>query len=106
MGRRDPQRARLTFTSVATSIRRDEEKLFISEYIGPGFYGVKYAPFMIPDPAQRTCDTLNAVAGMKIDRLDRRQELLAAISGLSRTGACSSPQSTGLPEGRWTTRAR
>ena len=28
----------------------DTEKQFISEYIGPGFYGVKHAPFMIPDP--------------------------------------------------------
>ena len=28
----------------------DTEKQFISEYIGPGFYGVEHAPFMIPDP--------------------------------------------------------
>ncbi len=28
----------------------DTEKQFISEAIGPGFYGVKYAPFMIPIP--------------------------------------------------------
>ena len=60
----------------------DEEKLFINEYLGPGFYGVNYAPFMIPDPA-KGLETLNAVAGMKIDRLDRRQELLKKISGLS-----------------------
>src|SRR5436190_24061147 len=37
---------------------------------------------MIPDPA-KGLETLNAVAGMKIDRLDRRQELLKKISGLS-----------------------
>jgi hypothetical protein len=60
----------------------DEEKLFISEYIGPGFYGVKYAPFMIPDPA-KGLSTLNAVAGMKIERLDHRQEYLRAITGLT-----------------------
>ena len=58
----------------------DEEKLFISEYLGPGFYGVNYAPFMIPDPA-RGLSTLHAVAGMKMDRLDRRQEYLRAITG-------------------------
>jgi hypothetical protein len=60
----------------------DEEKLFINEYIGSGFYGVNYAPFMIPDPA-KGLSTLNAVAGMKLDRLDRRQELLKKISGMS-----------------------
>lgn len=60
----------------------DEEKLFISEYIGPGFYGVRYAPFMIPDPAKGMA-TLSAVAGMQPDRLDRRQAYLRAISGLT-----------------------
>lgn len=60
----------------------DEEKLFISEYLGPGFYGVNYAPFMIPEPS-KGLSTLNAVAGMKLDRLDRRQEYLKAITGLS-----------------------
>lgn len=60
----------------------DDEKLFISEYIGPGFYGVKHAPFMIPEPAKGLA-TLNAVAGMKMDRLDRRQQYLEAITGLS-----------------------
>lgn len=60
----------------------DDEKLFINEYLGPGFYGVNYAPFMIPDPA-KGLETLSAVGGMKIDRLDRRQELLKKISGLS-----------------------
>jgi len=58
----------------------DEEKLFISEYIGPGFYGVAHAPFMIPDAA-RGVATLNAVAGMRVDRLDRRQAYLRAITG-------------------------
>ncbi|HZM01403.1 MAG TPA: DUF1501 domain-containing protein [Candidatus Saccharimonadales bacterium] len=58
----------------------DAEKMFISEYLGPGFYGVNYAPFMIPEPS-KGLSTLNAVAGMKMDRLDRRQEYLRAITG-------------------------
>ena len=60
----------------------DEEKLFISEYLGPGFYGVGYAPFMIPDPAKGVA-TLSAVGGMRPERLDRRQAYLRAISGLT-----------------------
>ncbi len=81
MGRRDPQVPAYIYIGrdIDTS---DEEKLFISEYTGPGFYGVNYAPFMIPDPAKGLA-TLNAVSGMKMDRLDRRQEYLRAITGLS-----------------------
>src|SRR5437763_13627330 len=45
----------------------DQEFLFINEYSGPGFYGPKYAPFMIPQPAEGMA-TLSAVAGMKMDR--------------------------------------
>jgi hypothetical protein len=60
----------------------DQEFLFINEYSGPGFYGPKYAPFMIPEPAQGM-STLNAVAGMKLDRLDRRQAYLQAITAMS-----------------------
>ncbi|MDC0934802.1 DUF1501 domain-containing protein [Pirellulales bacterium] len=51
------------------------EKLFISEYLGPGFYGPKYQPFMIPDAASGMA-TLNAYAGMSRARLDRRDALL------------------------------
>ncbi len=81
LGRRDPNVPPYIYIGreIDTS---DEEKMFISEYIGPGFYGVNYAPFMIPDPA-RGLSTLNAVSGMKLDRLDRRQEYLRAITGLS-----------------------
>jgi hypothetical protein len=81
LGRRDPNVPPYIYIGrdIDTS---DEEKLFISEYIGPGFYGVNYAPFMIPDPA-KGLSTLNAVAGMRMDRLDRRQEYLRAITGLS-----------------------
>ena len=60
----------------------DQEFLFINEYSGPGFYGPKYAPFMIPQPSEGM-STLNAVAGMKMDRLDRRQQYLQTITGLS-----------------------
>ena len=60
----------------------DEEKLFISEYIGPGFYGVNYAPFMIPEPS-KGLPTLNATAGMKMDRLDSRQAYLKSLTGLA-----------------------
>jgi hypothetical protein len=60
----------------------DQEFLFINEYSGPGFYGPKFAPFMIPDPAQGM-STLNAVAGMNMDRLDRRQRYLETVTGMS-----------------------
>jgi len=81
MGRRNPQVPPYIYIGrdIDTS---DEEKLFISEYLGPGFYGVNYAPFMIPEPS-KGLSTLNAVGGMKMDRLDRRQEYLRAITGLS-----------------------
>src|SRR5215831_1706328 len=81
LGRRNPQVPAYIYIGrdIDTS---DEEKLFISEYTGPGFYGVKYAPFMIPDPS-KGLSTLNAVSGMKMDRLDRRQEYLRSITGLA-----------------------
>ncbi len=60
----------------------DTEKQFISEYIGPGFYGVKYAPFMIPDPTQGLA-TLSAAAGMSVERIDRRLKYLQSVNGLS-----------------------
>jgi hypothetical protein len=69
----------------------DGEKLFINDYIGPGFYGVNYAPFMIPEPAQGMA-TLNAAAGMKIDRLDRRQAYLNSLAGVSREELRDSPK--------------
>jgi hypothetical protein len=64
---------------------------FINEYSGPGFYGPRYAPFMIPEPAQGL-PTLNAVAGMKMDRLDRRQAYLQAINAHERGGAAQERQ--------------
>jgi hypothetical protein len=78
LGRRDPSVPPYIYIGrdIDTS---DEEKLFISEYIGPGFYGVNYAPFMIPDAAQGLA-TLHAAAGMPMDRLDRRQAYLRALA--------------------------
>jgi hypothetical protein len=60
----------------------DTEKQFINEYIGPGFYGPKYAPLMIPDPV-RGLATLNTAASMTVDRLDRRLKMLEQVHGLS-----------------------
>ncbi len=81
LGRRNPRIPAYIYIGrdVDTS---DEEKLFISEYIGPGFYGVNHAPFMIPEPAKGLA-TLNAAAGMSMDRLDRRQKYLEAVAGVS-----------------------
>ncbi len=59
----------------------DAEKQFIHDYIGPGFYGINYAPFMISNP-EAGLATLNAAAGMVSDRFNRRQEYLRALSGL------------------------
>jgi hypothetical protein len=60
----------------------DTEKQFINEYIGPGFYGPKYAPLMIPDPV-RGLSTLSAAAGMTVDRLDRRLKMLEQVQSLA-----------------------
>ena len=56
----------------------DAAKLFISEFLGPGFYGPKYQPFMIPD-ATSGMATLEAYAGMPRSRLDRRQAFLQRL---------------------------
>lgn len=60
----------------------DEERIFINEFIGPGFYGVGHAPFMIPDATQGLA-TLSAAAGMDMLRLDRRQGLLRGLNALA-----------------------
>lgn len=80
LGRRDPNVP--AYIDIGRDINTsNEEYLFINEYSGPGFYGVNYAPFMIPEPTQGL-PTLNAVAGMEMDRLDRRQRYLETITGL------------------------
>jgi hypothetical protein len=80
LGRRDPNVPPYVYIGrdIDTS---DNERLFISEYLGPGFYGVNYQPFMIPNPAAGLA-TLHAQAGMDMSRLDRRQQLLAKMSGM------------------------
>ncbi|HET6882490.1 MAG TPA: DUF1501 domain-containing protein, partial [Pirellulales bacterium] len=60
----------------------DTEKQFINEYIGPGFYGPKFSPLMIPDPV-RGLATLGAAAGMTAGRLDRRLRILEQVQGLA-----------------------
>lgn len=60
----------------------DSERQFIAEYLGPGFLGPAAAPFMIPDPGAGLA-TLNAAAGMKTERLDRRQMLLGRLNELA-----------------------
>jgi len=60
----------------------DTEKQFISEFIGPGFYGVRHAPFMIPDPTQGMA-TLSSAAGLTHERIDRRLKLLQGASKLA-----------------------
>lgn len=80
MGRKNPNVP--AFIDIGRDINTsNEEYLFINEYSGPGFLGVNYAPFMIPEPTQGL-PTLNAVAGMQVDRLDRRQRYLETITGL------------------------
>src|SRR6266480_5837382 len=77
LGRKNPQVPPYIYIGrdIDTS---DNEKLFASEYLGPGFYGVNYAPFMIPDPATGL-STLYAAAGVGPQRLDRRQQLLGNL---------------------------
>jgi len=89
-GRRDPNVPAYIYIGrdIDTS---DGEKLFINDYIGPGFYGVNYAPFMIPEPAKGMA-TLNAAAGMKMDRLDRRQAYLNALAGAAGSDLRDSPK--------------
>ena len=94
LGRRDPNIP--AYIDIGRDINTsNEEFLFINEFMGPGFYGVKYAPFMIPEPAQGL-PTLKAVAGMDMTRLDRRQHYLEAITGLSAPTLRSGPPRQGL----------
>ena len=81
LGRRDPNIP--AYIDIGRDINTsNEEFLFINEFMGPGFYGIKHAPFMIPEPALGL-PTLKAVAGMDMTRLDQRQHYLEAITGLS-----------------------
>jgi hypothetical protein len=79
-GRRDPNVPPYIYIGrdIDTS---DNERLFISEYLGPGFYGVNHQPFMIPDASEGLA-TLHTLAGMNTERLDKRQALLKKISSM------------------------
>src|SRR4051794_24672720 len=79
-GRRDPNVPPYIYIGrdIDTS---DNERLFISEYTGPGFYGVNYQPFMVPD-ASAGLSTLNGLSGFGRDRIDRRQALLRKLASM------------------------
>src|SRR5947208_11348785 len=82
LGRRDPNVPPYIYIGrdIDTS---DNERLFINEYLGPGFFGVNHQPFMIPDPAEGLA-TLRAAAGMSGERVSRAPSFLrkpAAMEG-------------------------
>ena len=81
LGRRDPLVP--AYIDIGRDVTTaDQEMLFISQYQGPGFLGVKYAPFLVPNP-EKGIPTLSAVAGMTPERLDHRQKYLELITGSS-----------------------
>jgi hypothetical protein len=63
----------------------DHERRFVASYQGPGFLGIKDAPFVVPDPRDGLA-TLKAAAGMTPDRLERRHRLLRDLSALAPPG--------------------
>ena len=69
----------------------DTEKQFINDYIGPGFYGPRHAPFMIPDPLAGP-STLSAAAGLTVERLDRRLKYLHSLTAQSPGGLARAPK--------------
>lgn len=90
LGRRDPRVPEYIYIGrdIDTS---DNERLFIAEYIGPGFLGVESAPFMIPDPAAGLA-TLSPAAGMTTERVDRRLALWRRVQELSDPRLMESPR--------------
>ena len=63
LGRRDPNVPPYIYIGrdIDTS---DNERLFINEYLGPGFFGVNHQPFMIPDPAEGLAWKLTRAEGI------------------------------------------
>ena len=97
LGRRNPQVPAYIYIGrdIDTS---DEEKLFISEYLGPGFYGVNYAPFMIPDPGQ---GPVHAECGERYEDgpAGPPPGVFARDHRPGRAGTAAGEQGQGLPEG-------
>jgi hypothetical protein len=93
-GRRDPNVPPYIYIGrdIDTS---DNERLFISEYTGPGFFGVNYQPFMIPDPSAGL-STLNGLSGFTTNRIDRRQALLRKIASMEPSELRDSPKAAEL----------
>jgi len=87
-GRRDPNVPEYIYIGrdIDTS---DNERLFIAEFIGPGFLGVQSAPFMIPDATEGLA-TLNPALGMTTERLDRRQMFFHRLNELADRGLIES----------------
>jgi hypothetical protein len=69
----------------------DAERRLVAAYQGPGFLGIKYAPFVVPNPREGLA-TLKAVAGMTPERLERRQRLLQGLAGLAPPEVRASPR--------------
>jgi hypothetical protein len=69
----------------------DTEKQFINDYIGAGFYGSQYTPFMIPDPLAGPA-TLSVAAGQTIERLDKRLKYLRSLSAAAPSGLQQAPK--------------
>ncbi len=88
LGRRDPNVPEYIYIGrdIDTS---DNERLFIAEFIGPGFLGVQSAPFMIPDATEGLA-TLNPALGMTTERIDRRQALFHRFNELADRGLIDS----------------
>ena len=80
LGPRDPNVPPYIYIGADANPGSNVDKQKAAEFTGPGFYGSAYAPFRVTDPSQGL-ETLNALASVGRDRLDRR---LAYLSGLSR----------------------
>lgn len=64
---------------------------FVNEFHGPGFYGVKFAPFVVDDP-RKPLETLSAARGMSEAQVDRRLEYFRNVTGLAPESLRDSPR--------------
>ena len=79
LGGRNPQVPSYIYIGADANPGSNGDKQKAAEFTGPGFYGNAYAPFRVTDPSVGL-ETLNALASVGVDRLDRRLAYLAAIS--------------------------